>query len=258
MQFLGIDLAWRPDNPSGVALLAGTRLPLRLREVGTVRGHGAALAWIGGHTRRETSAVAIDAPLLGTERPGRRGCDDAISRAFGAYHASTHTPPRLPHLRDFARALVVEYGRDSFDPGRRPGPGRPAIREVYPNALQVFLFNLAPGATIVKYKKRRFGTKRRWAEEGLAPFVARCSRTIGDRYVSTADAGWGVLVGDRPAAGMSTAELKAIEDRWDALLCALAAVLEWLVPGAVRAYADGDWRRGYILAPASPGTGSRT
>ena len=33
MRFLGVDLAWKDGNPSGVALLAGQRFPLRLREI---------------------------------------------------------------------------------------------------------------------------------------------------------------------------------------------------------------------------------
>jgi len=54
------------------------------------------------------------------------------------------------------------------------------------------------------------------------------------------------------------AVLEWIEDRWDALLCALAVALAELRPGSVRAYAGGRgpraWRRGYILAPGlAPG-----
>ena len=54
---------------------------------------------------------------------------------------------------------------------------------------------------------------------------------------------------------MSGRELKSIEDRWDALLCALAAALEFFEPGAMRFYPDAPraWRRGYILAPALGG-----
>jgi predicted RNase H-like nuclease len=53
---------------------------------------------------------------------------------------------------------------------------------------------------------------------------------------------------------MSGAELKSIEDRWDAVLCALAVAFESLAPGSMRFYPDGPvaWRRGYILAPALP------
>ena len=48
---------------------------------------------------------------------------------------------------------------------------------------------------------------------------------------------------------MSTAELKAIEDRWDALLCALAVALEFLEHDVMTFYQPADWTAGAILAP---------
>jgi predicted RNase H-like nuclease len=55
---------------------------------------------------------------------------------------------------------------------------------------------------------------------------------------------------------MSGAELKRIEDRWDAVLCALGVALEFFKPGSMRFYPNGPdaWRRGYILAPVLPTT----
>ena len=52
--------------------------------------------------------------------------------------------------------------------------------------------------------------------------------------------------------GDSGRALKALEDRWDSLLCALAVALEHLEPGLMRAYTGRGpeaWREGYILAP---------
>ena len=51
---------------------------------------------------------------------------------------------------------------------------------------------------------------------------------------------------------MPVSELKAVEDRWDAVLCAVAVALEHLAPGTMHAYAGAGragWRGGYILAP---------
>jgi predicted RNase H-like nuclease len=251
--FLGVDLAWRADNPSGVARLAGRSFPLRLLEPPAIlAGHGMVLEWIARHVRAEPSIVGIDAPLLGL-RAGRRRrrCDDAIARAFGRFHASTHSPAAYPDLRHFARALVATHGLPSFAPGLRPRRGAPVIREVYPNALQVLLFRLdrRRRARIVAYKRRRFGTKDRWAREGLARFAGRCARAIGGRYVRQGDAGWVALLAHRPRAALSAGRLKAIEDRWDAVLCALAVGLEYLAPGTMRLYPPDSWQRGAILAP---------
>ena len=256
MRFLGVDLAWKDGNPSGVALLGGQRFPLHLREIPhTLPRHADVLGWIARHVAHHRASVGIDAPLLGLGN-GRRGGDNEVSSAFGRFHASTHSPPRYPGLDAFTRALVADYVLESFGPGWKPAGGRPAIREVYPNALQVLLFDLhgRPGLTIVKYKRRRFGTKRAWAERGLRPFVRLCAKAIGGRYVVTRDPAWQTLVADQPRSSMSGAALKNIEDRWDAVLCALGAALEFFEPGSMRFYPDGRdaWRRGYILAPVLP------
>jgi len=256
VRFLGVDLAWKDGNPSGVALLGGQRFPLHLGEVPhTLPRHGTVLDWIARHVAHHRASVGIDAPLLGLGG-GRRGGDNEVSSAFGRFHASTHSPPRYPGLDAFTRALLAGYSLESFGPGWRPASRRPAIREVYPNALQVLLFGLdsMPGLTIVKYKQQRFSGKRAWVERGLRPFIARCAETMGRRYLVTRGAAWQALLSARPQTSMSSAELKDIEDRWDAVLCAVGAALEFLEPGSMRFYPAGPeaWRGGYILAPTLP------
>jgi predicted RNase H-like nuclease len=105
------------------------------------------------------------------------------------------------------------------------------------------------------YKRRRFTTKRAWADHGLRPFLEACRGALEGRYVDAEAAAWRALVGRRPRAGMPGRALKAIEDSWDAVLCALAAALDHLAPGVMRAYAPpgrAGWRRGYILGPVLP------
>ena len=256
MRFLGVDLAWKPDNPSGAVALDGAKFPLRLVEPPlTLPTHDAVQEWIDRRVEGARATVGIDAPLLGLERPGRRPCDDAVSAAFGRFHASTHTPTQVPALARLTARLVERHGLHAFDPAACVVPGRPTIREVYPNALHVRLFGLArPGGVILKYKRRRFPAKADWVRAGLAPFVTRCARDLGGAYVRATDPEWRGLVAARPRAAMSGRRLKDIEDRWDALLCALAVALAELRPGSVRAYTGGPgpraWRRGYILAPA--------
>jgi predicted RNase H-like nuclease len=256
VRFLGVDLAWKDGNGSGVACLEGARFPLALREAPrTLASHRAVLTWIARRVARRRAAIGIDAPLLGLGG-GRRGGDNEVASVFGRFHASTHSPPRYPGLDAFTRALLGDYALDSFGPAWRPALGCPAIREVYPNALQVLLFGLAerPGLTIVKYKRQRFAGKRAWVERGLRVFITRCAEAIGGRYVAAGAPGWQALLAARPRASMSSAELKDIEDRWDAVLCALCAALECCAPGSMRFYPDAPevWRRGYILAPVFP------
>jgi len=254
VRFLGVDLAWKDGNPSGVALLGGQRFPLHLRDVPrTLPGHAEVLGWIARHVAHHRASVGIDAPLLGLGR-GRRECENEIARAFGSFDASTHSTPSYPGLEDFARDLIAAYELDAMGPDVTPRAGHPALREVYPNALQVFLFDLKRGTKIIKYKKRKFGRNEWWALKGLGPFVRQVAQTVGGRYVVKSDPAWLRLVDEKPTPGMSTAQLKSIEDRWDALLCALAVALELLEPGSMRFYPEGAlaWRQGYILAPAGP------
>jgi predicted RNase H-like nuclease len=257
-RFLGVDLAWGRANSSGVVVLAGQGFPLRLsRGPGVVPSHAAVLAWIAAEADGQPTAVGIDAPLLGLGGPRRRRpCDDLVSRAFGRFHASTHTPPLAPDLLRFAARLRRRYGARSLAPDVSPTPARPAIREVYPNALQVLLFGLdRRGSAILPYKRRRFGKTRAWVTRGLRPFIARCRRVLEAGYVDRRAPGWHALVALTPGVTMSHAELKAIEDRWDAVLCAVAVALEHLAPGTMHAYAGAGpagWRGGYILAPMLP------
>jgi len=256
MRFLGVDLAWKDGNRSGLALLHGPCFPLRLHEIPhTQARHSDVLAWIARHVARHRASVGIDAPLLGLGT-GRRLGDNQVASAFGRFHASTHSPPKYPGLEAFTRSLASDYTLDAFGPAWRPARGRPALREVYPNALQVLLFGLdrIPGLTIVKYKRQRFRGLGAWVDRGLRPFIEQCARAIGGRYVATGDAAWQSLLAIRPRASMSGSELKDIEDRWDAVLCAVGAALEFFEPGSMRFYPEGGaaWRQGYILAPCLP------
>jgi predicted RNase H-like nuclease len=268
VRFLGIDLAWKETNPSGVVVLEGTGFPLRLLEGPVTRPtHDAVLAWLRDWLARAdpqpATVIGIDAPLLGVNRRrGRRDCDDVVSSAFGRFHASVHSFSAFrPMLRRFTGELRVQLGDAAMDPARCARAGHPAVREVYPNALQVHLFDLdqTPGLRTRAYKRHRFRSKREWVAHGLGPFVRECVRAIERRRYVRPDAAWETLVRQAPGAEQSGLALKALEDRWDALLCALAVALEHLQPGTMHAYTGGKsgaWRQGYILAPVLRGRGA--
>jgi len=263
VRFLGVDLAWKEGNPSGVVALEGTRFPLRLVEApGTLPTHAAVLDWLAGWLDRTgaepATIVGIDAPLLGLDCVrGRRDCDDEVSRRFGRFAAPVSSLTAFRGmLQRFVAELEARCPRADFCPETRPTPGRPAIREVYPNALQVRLFDLDRPPVRKKhlYKRQKFGSKREWVVRGLGPFVEKCTVVVESRRYIARDRIWRALVRERPRAVDSGPALKALEDRWDALLCALAVALEQLQDGVMRAYTarghgPGAWRDGYILAP---------
>ena len=261
MRFLGVDLAWKERNPSGVAVLEGTRFPLRLVEApGTLPTHAAVLDWLADRLHRPEAApattVGIDAPLLGLDcARGRRDCDDEVSRHFGRFAAPVSSLTAFRRmLQRFVGELEARCPLADFCPETRPTPGRPAIREVYPNALQVRLFDLDRPPVRKKhvYKRQKFGSKREWVARGLGPFVEKCAAVVEARRYIARDRIWQALVRERPRAADSGRALKALEDRWDAILCALAVALEQVHHDTMRAYTapePGSWREGYILAP---------
>jgi predicted RNase H-like nuclease len=253
-RFLGVDLAWKRGNASGLVALEGDAPPLRLWTPPPAADHAAVLDWIAAQAREAPAVVGIDAPLLGLDSaPGHRPCDRAVSRAFGRFHAAVRSPSGFPDLPGFTAALLARHGRASFAPTARPRPGWPAIREVYPHAFQVGLLGLAgrAGARILPYKRRRFAGKAGWAE-GLARFADACAGAVAGTWVDARDPAWVALRRDRPGGDMPARRLKAIEDRWDALLCALAVAWDRCVPGSMRFYPSGTWEAGAILAPALP------
>ena len=261
MRFLGVDLAWKAANPSGVVVLEGARFPLRLVEgPHSLPTHEAVLDWLSDRLARRgrgmATAVGIDAPLLGLRGGrGRRPCDDEVARCFGRFAASVHSLSAFQvELQAFVDQLEARSGRADLSPEALATADRPAIREVYPNALQVRLFDLdrPPVRTKHVYKRRKFGTKREWVERGLGPFIEKCAAAVAARRYIARDGAWGAFLRDRPRADAPGRALKALEDRWDAVLCALAVALEHLEHGAMHAYTGaepGSWRQGYILAP---------
>jgi predicted RNase H-like nuclease len=269
VRFLGVDLAWKEGNPSGVVVLEGTRFPLRL--IGaptTLPTHVAVLDWLAGWLEgtgpEPATAVGIDAPLLGLAcARARRDCDDEVSRHFGRFAAPVSSLAAFRGMLErFVGALESRCPRADFCPETPATPDRPAIREVYPNALQVRLFDLDRPPVRKKhvYKRHKFGSKREWVARGLGPFVEKCVTVVESRRYIARDRAWKALVRERPRVAAPGPALKALEDRWDAILCALAVALEQLQRGSMRAYAGpvpGSWRDGYILAPTLRLTGDR-
>ena len=242
-------------------MLEGPGFPLHLVEgSGTLPTHAEVLDWLAGWLDRPgpqpATAVGIDAPLLGLAGArGRRDCDDEISRLFGRFAASVHSLSAFRGmLQRFVGQLEARCARADLCPEGLATPDRPAIREVYPNALQVRLFDLDRPPVQKKhvYKRHKFRSKREWVERGLGPFVEKCVAMVEARRYIARDRVWRALVRDRPSADDPGRALKALEDRWDAILCALAVALEHLEHGVMHAYTGpgpGSWRQGYILAP---------
>lgn len=236
---LGLDLAWGYRAASGAAAVdARGRLLATARLV-----HDDEIAtWCD--TWAAATTVAVDAPLVVTNRTGMRACERAVARAYGRYGAGCH-PSNLTLLRQEvprAAALASRLGW-RVGPTQQGRPGAPACVEVYPHAALVGLFGL-PRRLL--YKKGGFATRR----EGFDALVALLE---GWEALDLRTPAWTDL---RTELGAATrpVDLDRVEDRLDAVVCAGVALL-WQRqsaggPAVLTVY--GDPAADHILAPHPP------
>ena len=256
---LGIDAAWTATRPSGVALAVERADAVEgagrwaLRAVAPSYDHFLALARGAVHDGAASgsvpdaaallaaaqriagtavSLVAIDMPLSHEPITGRRPSDDAIARAFGARHCSTHSPSALRPgaLSDTLRADFAAAGyplRTDVE-----GAGAGGLIEVYPHPALVFL---AGAARRLPYKAGNIA--KYWPGEPIAVrrrrLVAEWER-IAALLATRLDGVAGHLpILPDPSTG---AQRKAQEDMLDAIVCAWVGITA--LTGQAEAYGD--------------------
>jgi predicted RNase H-like nuclease len=240
----GIDLAWTTYRPSGVCLLSidgednVSLLSLECR-VDTPAGFVAELLAAGDNV-----VAAVDAPLI-----RRDACfaERELAMTFGRYHASAYTAGMDflerkgllagPRLGEALMAAGFELDPLALVPGAR---GRFAF-EMYPHAFHVAAFRLDRR---LAYKKGRIAMRREafavYQEHLRTLAAAEAPELPGEPRIAEV-----LAAGALEARGTA---LKALEDRLDALTCALAALIAWrggMAPGDV----FGERETGYIAVP---------
>jgi predicted RNase H-like nuclease len=239
---LGIDPAWTPDAPSGVALLARTNGDWRCLGLAPTYAQFLALAegipvdWAGRPTGSlpdveellraaqrllgtgSVDLVTIDMPLSSGVISKRRAADSAISRTFGGRGCGTHSPGAV-RPGSISDRLRSEFGRLGYALGTTASPTgiTPALIEVYPHPA---LLTLLSAAYRVPYKVSRAG--RYWPD---LTQVARRRKLIV-AWLEILEALTLTISGANlplPSLGSSeklgTSELKRYEDALDALIC---------------------------------------
>jgi predicted RNase H-like nuclease len=246
MFLAGIDLAWTDHRESGVCILeargeeaALSRLEAR---TDTVAGFVEELTSLGPDV-----VVAVDAPLI-----RREGCmaERRLGTVFGgkykasAYLATTaFLESRRPPL-DAGLRLGVALAAAGFelDPLRlAPGARGRFAFEMYPHAFHVAEFGLPER---LAYKKGRRAARLR----GFAEYQDRLRQLADSLAPGLAASGAIAATLDPAALAVRGRGLKALEDRLDALTCALAALIAWRV-GIVADDVFGDAAEGYIAVP---------
>ncbi len=146
MYFVGVDLAWGDNKPTGLAVLDDGG---RLVTVSAARDDDEIVAALAQYVAGDC-LVAIDAPLVVVNPTGNRPCEAALNRDFARFDAGAHpSNTGKPEFSDTPRGarLATRLGLD-IDPDSTVA--RRAI-EVYPHPATVALFRL--GRTL-KYKNK--------------------------------------------------------------------------------------------------------
>lgn len=242
---LGIDAAWTATNPSGVALVEETDAGWVLRaltgsyaDFGALAGveatHSAngLLAACVGLCGREPELVAVDMPLAHSPITTRREADNAISRAYGARHCSTHTPSatRPGKISDDLRAGFQAAGYTLATDRLQ----LPALIEVYPHPA---LVELTGAARRLPYKVSKI--RNYWPD--LTPSARRVAVIdVWEQIVVALEAKIrGVAAAlPLPVPTASGRSLKAFEDQLDAVVCAWSGICA--LEGVAKPFGDAD------------------
>lgn len=229
---MGIDAAWTHQQPSGIALVVSDGDGWRLlaadsaydafyrRAAGDGAGFDAnrLLAAAASLAGRPVTLVAADIPLAHAPITARRASDNAVSRLYGARHASTHTPSvtRPGPLADRMRAEFAAAGHELYTAAPLAG----GLIEVYPHPA---LIELAGAARRLPYKITK--AAKYWPDAGPGERRARVMEQWR-RIVTLLDvriAGVAALLPPPPQVAPAR-QLKAYEDALDAVVCAWVGI----------------------------------
>ena len=238
---VGIDLAWGEKKHDGVCFLEWNGQKGSVVAYAYPQGDRELLDVVLKKAKGWKSVfMTVDAPIVCPNRTGTRPVDRLTHRMFHREHAACHPAnstkcPRPPRIA----GLLKKHG---FRIGWDPTKGKKTVAEVYPHPAMVRMFGIP---RIVKYKKGSV-VERRKEFRRLQRLLKRCLRKrfsgLGVNPETTA------LLGDRWS--------KPVEDRTDALFCALIGLWHWMHRGK-KSEVIGDQKTGFILLPAEDEAGRR-
>lgn len=247
MRFLGLDFGWR-SGPSGLACLVWENPCLSLIALDRLTGLDEILAWVDDWLPPgEMGGIAVDAPTRIANATGTRPPDRQTHQLFGKYHAGCYPAnlgrPFAPRTLALAAALEARGCRHGYQIQAQRGD-RYQI-EVFPHPALVNLFGLD---RILKYKKGPLADRR-----GELRRLISLLQGLGDRPPALLIPSDQWQIWEQQAIQSNGPQLKDLEDRLDALVCAYIAA-HWWWWGQERNLVLGDpgdhYAGGYIIVPA--------
>ncbi len=204
------------------------------------RSDEAIINWIEERSKK-TSWVGIDAPII-APNPAKttRPVDRLVSSRFGRFHAGVYPGNRLRCARPIRLSNKLAVRGFSPDPFLATNRGKRQL-EIFPHLVQVAFFGRKK---IIKYKKGTVYQKR----NGLRQLQHAVREHLPAQMPSLLPSpSLTNLLGERPHR-LRGKQLKGLEDRIDALLCAYMSFYFWYWREA-RCEILGDLRQGYIIGP---------
>jgi predicted RNase H-like nuclease len=230
---IGVDLAWGEKMHDGVCFVELDGVGGRVAGFGYPQGDRDLMKLIGETSRNyQTVFVTVDAPIVCPNRTGTRPVDRLTHRMFHRQHAACHPANlmRCPRPPRVARLLQ----RKGFRVGWKTRVGGRWVAEVYPHPAMVRMFGLP---RIIKYKKGSVAERRKEFQrlQGLM-------RKLMKRRFP------GLKLNQETRSLLRQKWSKPVEDRTDALFCALIGMWHWMHRGK-RSEVIGDRKSGFILLP---------
>ena len=230
---IGVDLAWGEKMHDGVCFVELDGVGGRVLGFGYPQGDWELMKLIGETSRNyQTVFATVDAPIVCPNRTGTRPVDRLTHRMFHRQHAACHpaNTSRCPRPTRVARLLV----RKGFSIGWKVGKVKKTAAEVYPHPAMVRMFGLP---RIIKYKKGSVVERRKEFRrlQGLM-------RKLMKRRFP------GLTLNQETRNLLRQKWSKPVEDRTDALFCALIGMWHWMYRGK-RSEVIGDLKTGFILLP---------
>jgi len=257
--YLGIDAAWSENQPSALAVIdENEHLQGLYRSyeevVGSIKKEGVKpkgsypdfdkIFSYFKNQKMDIENIAVDMPVHPTDTGRRRGCDNQIASVFGKYGAATHSPNgKYPG----------DLGVKIHDQWKDLGYVWETIRQ--PKRKRVF-FETYPHAAIIRYLKLDYRLAYKvskmhayWKTEVKEERKKRLIRNLNKLYDYCAGRIKGVEDHmDRldEQSSYYLWQLKTVEDRLDAMICALVSLDH--AKGRTQGYGD---QEGAVWVPES-------
>lgn len=257
LPFLGVDLAWRGKNETGLVALdaRGT-----IVDAGWERGTEEVARWINERSG-DRATVFVDAPLVVENPTGMRECEKEVGRRYGSwqvYANASNTARGMTagvHLRELLEARGFRYDDGT---GGNATRGR-RVLECYPYTTIVGVESLGYDRERPRYKRQ----PRKLQAADWKPLRSRETDELIRRVAALASEDPPMDLTSHPVTRTlvdeptpeSTVAAKHREDLLDAALCAWTAAL-WVRFGTDRCQVLGrndppaNGRRATIVAPA--------